>query len=195
MIAITPINLKFQTPVISGMLQEELLIDQIRNRNAQQFTLLYKQYSPALLGIVSRIVRSDVIAEDVLQESFIKIWQGIDSYDMLRGRLFTWMAATARHTAIDHLRRRMAVEAGKTSSIDEFAGDLGNHYKTEINPDAVDVRQLAGSLEGIEKEILDLIYFRGYTHSEAAEVLNIPVGTVKTRLRRAVNALRIFFAC
>ncbi len=158
-----------QVPVISLSVTEEELVNGIRGKCEDKFRLLYKMYAPALMGVISRIVRSDVAAEDVLQDTFVKIWNSIESYDSSRGRLFTWMAATARNTAIDQLRSRAQINTAKHSNID---------------PD---------TMHTSEKEVLDLIYFQGYTHSEASKTLNIPLGTVKTKLRRAINALREYF--
>lgn len=150
-------------------------------------------YAPALMGIISRITRSQIVAEDVLQETFVKIWNSIDGYDSSRGRLFTWMAATARHTAIDQLRSRTQLNADKNSNIDDHSFELENSYQITINPDTIGVEQMTTGLPPSEREILHLIYFQGYTHSETAERLNIPLGTVKTKLRRAISSLREHF--
>jgi len=159
----------------------------------QEFKALYTNYAAALMGIISRIVKSDVVAEDVLQESFVKIWKSISDFDPARGRLFTWMAATARHTAIDHLRSRAQLNANKNSDIEDLFLDVDSSHQIFINTDTIGIKQLTYGLAPAEKEILDLIYFNGYTHSEAAAKLNIPLGTVKTRLRRAVCSLRTHF--
>lgn len=190
---ISPV-LQLQIPVLSVKLSEEILICGIKSRSECQFRQLHKMYAPALLGIISRIIRSEVIAQDVLQESFIKIWHGIDSYDASRGRLFTWMAATARHTAIDQLRSRAGANMNKTVPIDEFTLELEARYHTEMNSDAIGLKQLTHHLKEAEKKILELIYFQGYSHSEVAKELNMPLGTVKTKVRRAIGALRAYFA-
>lgn len=194
MIAITPPILEIPAPVISIKMSEDALVSGLQKRSEQQFKMLYGMYAPALLGIISRIVKSDVVAEDVLQESFVKIWNGIDGYDVSRGRLFTWMASTARHTAIDQLRSKAALNAARNSNMDDLTQELEIQRRTEINPDAIGVKQLTGHLPVAEKEILELIYFQGFTHSEVAKKLNIPLGTVKTRVRKAVSSLRCYFS-
>jgi len=130
--------------------------DDLARRLEDEPAKLYQMYAPALMGIISRIVKSEVTAEDVLQITFVKIMSSIDGYDPLRSRLFTWMAEIARHAAIDRLG----------------------------------IKHLASNLQPSEKEILHLIYFEGYTHSETAEKLDIPLGTVKAKLRLAISSLR-----
>ncbi|ETZ19559.1 RNA polymerase sigma factor [Pedobacter sp. V48] len=194
MIAIQlPNYTELQVPVISLRIAEDELVRGIQRKCEIQFKLLYKMYAPALMGIISRIVRSDVAAEDVLQETFLKIWSSIDGYDSSRGRLFTWMAATARHKSIDYLRSRSQINESKNQHIEDFSPELDNNYQVALNPDTIGIKQLTNTLHPSEKELLDLIYFQGYTQSEAAARLEMPLGTVKTKLRRAINSLREYF--
>jgi RNA polymerase sigma factor (sigma-70 family) len=179
-------------PVISIRIAERELVSGLRNRCENKFKYLYQMYAPALMGIISRIVKTEEIAEDVLQETFVKIWSSIDSYDNSRGRLFTWMAATARNTAIDQLRSKAQLNSEKNAAIDDLSLESEN-YQAEINPDVIGVKQLTLNLQSSEREVLNLVYFQGYSHSEVAEKLNIPTGTVKTRLRRAIVCLRLYF--
>ena len=180
MIAIQlPNYTELQNPVIPLLDAEDELVNGLKKKCGLKFKLLYKMYAPALMGIISRIVKTDVAAEDVLQETFIKIWNSIGGYDPARGRLFTWMATTARHTAIDHLRSRSQINEGRNLE--------------EINQETIGIQQLTSKLHPSEKELLDLIYFQGYTHSEAVETLSIPLGTLKTKVRRAINTLRQHF--
>jgi len=153
----------------------------------RQFKLLYQRYAPALLGIIIRIVKSEVLAEDVLQKTFVKIWRSMAAFDSSRGRLFTWMAATARKTAIDQLRSSAQIKA---DNMEEF--DFGGKRKHEVcvTHDTVGLSQMSFRLPSSEKQILDLIYYEGYTYSEAAEQLNIPLEKVKMKLRDAVLSLR-----
>jgi RNA polymerase sigma factor (sigma-70 family) len=193
MIAISISAPEFPAPFIGFGIAEEDLIKGVRGRCGHKFKVLYKMYAPALMGIISRIVKSDVVAEDVMQETFVKIWNSIDGYEPSRGRLFTWLAATARHTAIDQLRSRAQLNSDKNSDIEDFSLEVEGKYQEFFNPDTIGIRQLTINLPASEKEILDLIYFQGYTHSETAEKLDIPLGTVKTKLRRAIGSLRGYF--
>ena len=156
----------------------------------RQFKLLYQRYAPALLGIIIRIVKSEVLAEDVLQETFVKIWRSMDGFESTRGRLFTWMAKTARTAAIDRLRSKARISGDENFDIGEVAFEGKRKYRIRFSPNTIDLRELNCSLSPSEKQLLDLIYFEGHTYSEAAEQLNIPLNLVKTRLRDAMISLR-----
>jgi RNA polymerase sigma factor (sigma-70 family) len=172
---------------------ERNLVYSIKSGDQKTMSTLYTMYSPALLGIISRIIKFDEIAEDVLQETFVKIWKSIDQYQESKGRLFTWMARLAKNTAIDHLRGRGYINSRKNSDLDEFFVEADKSNQMVYNPETIGLRKLTMNLCAPQKAILDLIYFQGYSQSEVAEELNIPLGTVKTRLRMAITTLRKYF--
>jgi len=172
---------------------ERNLVYSIKSGDQKMMSTLYTMYSPALLGIISRIIKFDEIAEDVLQETFVKIWKSIDQYQESRGRLFTWMARLAKNTAIDHLRGRGYINSRKNSDLDEVFVEADKSNQMVYNPETIGLRKLTMNLCAPQKAILDLIYFQGYSQSEVAEELNIPLGTVKTRLRMAIATLRKYF--
>jgi RNA polymerase sigma factor (sigma-70 family) len=172
---------------------ERNLVYSIKSGDQKTMSTLYTMYSPALLGIISRIIKFDEIAEDVLQETFVKIWKSIDQYQESKGRLFTWMARLAKNTAIDHLRGRGYINSRKNSDLDEVFVEADKSNQMVYNPETIGLRTLTMNLCAPQKAILDLIYFQGYSQSEVAEELNIPLGTVKTRLRMAITTLRKYF--
>jgi RNA polymerase sigma factor (sigma-70 family) len=172
---------------------ERSLVASIKSGDQKTIATLYTMYSPALLGIISRIIKFDEIAEDVLQETFVKIWKSIDQYQESKGRLFTWMARLAKNTAIDHLRGRGYVNSLKNSDLDEVFLEVDRDNQIVYNPETIGLKKLTMNLCASQKAILDLIYFQGYSQSEVAEELNIPLGTVKTRLRMAIMTLRKYF--
>lgn len=169
------------------------LVSRLKSGDHKAVAILYDNYYAALYGIIKRIVRFDEVAEDVLQDTFVKVWRSIARFDASKGRLFTWLAWTARHTAIDHLRSKHTRNAQYTESTHENEACLRVVYAATRNPEEIGVRALAFNLEAKYSSILNLIYFQGYTHEEAAEVLNLPVGTLKTRLRAAVRILQSYF--
>ncbi|MGF1926210.1 MAG: RNA polymerase sigma factor, partial [Bacteroidia bacterium] len=170
---------------------EEALITGLRESNAQSINQLYKLYAPALFGIIKRIVRYDEVAEDVLQEVFVKIWKSIPLYDPSKGRLFTWMANLAKNLSIDQIRSKSANNTSKTDDIQKISCDVINpKFNFHLNTDAIGLRGLLYTLKSDQKLIVDLIYFQGYTHIQAAEILNIPLGTIKTKLRQSILTLR-----
>lgn len=174
-------------------LSENDLVQAIRQKDKLGAEALYDMYSSSLYGIIYRIVQHEEIAEDLLQETFVKIWNSFSSYDASKGRLFTWMVNVARNLSIDKIRSKDFRNNSKNQDIENTVNFIDEQRSTAINPDILGVKELVQQLKPEQKSILDLVYFRGYTHVEAAEELGIPLGTVKTRMRMAIITLRKFF--
>ncbi len=170
---------------------EEQLISGLRENKEQALQQLYKMYAPALMGIIKRIVKFDEIAEDVLQDSFVKIWKSIKLYDSSKGRLFTWMANVAKNLAIDQLRSKATIKSSKTDDILNVpSAIIDPQSQINFNTDAIGIKSLLNTLKADQKLIVDMIYFQGYTHVQASEILDIPLGTIKTKLRLSILKLR-----
>jgi RNA polymerase sigma factor (sigma-70 family) len=168
---------------------EEILVALLKEKQKQGMDILYDNYSAVLYGVIFRIVRSEELADDLLQEVFVKIWKNFSQYDPGKSRLYTWIIHIARNLAIDKVRSREFVNSGKNQDIENvvpFDPGSNNTY----NPDVIGVKELAGQLSADQQMIIDLLYFKGYTQAEVAEELNLPLGTVKTRVRLAINILR-----
>ena len=174
-------------------LSEPELIQALRNKDKNGAEALYDMYSSALYGVIYRIVQHDEIAEDLLQETFVKIWNSCASYDSSKGRLFTWMVNIARNLTIDKTRSKDYRNHSKTEDIENAVSSVDKSFTTSINPETLGLKDLVNKLKPDQKIVLDLVYFRGFTHIEAAEELDIPLGTVKTRLRNAIITLRKVF--
>ena len=169
---------------------ERQLVSALRQGDRQAFARLYDDYSAALYGVLLKMVRDEDQAQDLLQEAFVKIWQGIQSYDAARGRLFTWMLNVTRNLGIDHLRSRVAKQQANIRPL-KPAVRLGVTDDTPTAlPDLAIVRKQVAQLPVEHQEVLELVYFQGYTHTEVAEALDIPLGTAKTRIRTAITDLR-----
>jgi RNA polymerase sigma factor (sigma-70 family) len=171
-------------------IEEEELVRLLSTQDKKAVGILYDNYSTALYGVIHRIVQSEEIAEDTLQEAFVKIWKTFGMYDSSKGRLFTWIMNIARNLAIDKVRSKDFINSSKNQSIDNIVSfiDLDNNHVP--NPDTIGIRELLKKLTPEQKMIIDLLYFKGYTQAEVAEKLNMPLGTVKTRTRLAINTLR-----
>jgi RNA polymerase sigma factor (sigma-70 family) len=167
---------------------EQELVALLQKRNGQAFSYLYDNYSGALYGIIHAIVTDNEAASDVLQNVFVNIWRRIDSYDAMKGRLFTWMLNIARNAAIDELRSKGYRDSKKTQSLPENA-ELAGAVSGPLADD-VGLRKVLGKLKDEWKVLIDLSYFQGFTHEEIAKILGIPLGTVKTRIRSALIQLR-----
>lgn len=174
-------------------LAEADLVSALLRKERFAIEVLYDMYSAALYGIIVRIVPEQEAAEDLLQEVFVKIWNSFSGYDADRGRLFTWMANIARNLAIDRLRSKDYRNSHKNQDLENSVHAVDNKHRSVFNTETVGLKEMVASLMPEERSILNLLYFQGYTHTEAAEELNIPVGTLKTRLRRAILNLRKFF--
>ena len=170
---------------------EPELVAALQNKEEAAMSFLYDRYSKALFNIIYRVVDSQEMSEDVLQECFVKIWNGIGQYDGTRGSLFTWMLNICRNGAIDKVRSREFKSVSKNQNIESSVNVVDNH--NEFNPETLGLKTMTEKLKPEQKEIVDLIYFNGYTHVEAAEELDLPLGTVKTRLRSAIIELRNYF--
>jgi RNA polymerase sigma-70 factor (ECF subfamily) len=174
-------------------LSENDLVQAIRQKDKIGAEALYDMYSGSLYGVIYRIVQHEEIAEDLLQDTFVKIWNSFSLYDPAKGRLFTWMVNLARNLSIDKIRSRDFKNNTKNQDIENTVNVIDEQRSTEINPDLIGVKELVKLLKPEQKSVLDLVYFRGYTHVEASEELGIPLGTVKTRMRMAIITLRKFF--
>jgi len=172
--------------------EEELVVRLQRNDRAA-YEYLYDNYSAALYGVIYRVVASEETANDVLQEAFVKIWNGIGSYDAKKGKLFTWMLNISRNMAIDKTRSKDFNNSRKNQSTENVVSQLGRMKTDSIRPEHIGLADLVNKLDPNEKLLIDLMYFKGYTQSEIAEEYNIPLGTVKTRLRNATMNLRKIF--
>lgn len=162
----------------------------LQQRDDNSFGYLYDNYSGALFGVISAIVPDSETAKDVLQEAFVNIWRKIESYDPVKGRLFTWMMNVARNAAIDKVRSRGYQDSLKNYSIsgNVHTGDIGKATFSQM--DDVGLKKVLGKLKKESRVLIDLSYFQGYTHEEIAKILDIPLGTVKTRIRSALIHLR-----
>jgi RNA polymerase sigma-70 factor, ECF subfamily len=163
----------------------------LRQDDKSAISLLYDNYSDALFGVILRIVQQETLAEEILQDTFLKIWKYRESYDESKGRFFTWMLNIARNTAIDQTRLKSFSQ--KNQDIDNVVSIIDSREQGNLNVDAIGIRELIEKLPEEHRSIIDLVYFQGYTHIEAAETLSLPLGTLKTRLRLAIVQLRKTF--
>jgi RNA polymerase sigma factor (sigma-70 family) len=174
-------------------LSEEELVLALRQREKIAVEALYDMYSSSLFGVISRIINDTAIAEDVLQDTFVKIWHSFASYSTEKGRLFTWMVNIARNLAIDKIRSKDFKNQNKNQELENNVAFIDEQRNTVYKPELLGIKELVETLKPEQKSILDLVYFKGYTHVEAADELGVPLGTIKTRLRMAIIQLRKHF--
>jgi RNA polymerase sigma-70 factor (ECF subfamily) len=173
----------------SAPYNENELVTLLQQRNEKAFTYLYDNYSGALYGIIHAIITDNETANDVLQDVFVNIWKKIESYDATKGRLFTWMLNIARNAAIDKIRSKGFRDGQKnqplSENVDINIGQISGPSVTDVG-----LRKVISRLKDEQRVLIDLSYFQGFTHEEIAKAMNIPLGTVKTRIRSALIQLR-----
>ena len=171
------------------MSQEELLV-LIYKKDERAFTHLYDMYSKSLFSVINVLVKNREEAEDVLQDVFVKIWKNIDSYHESKGRFYTWILNIARNTSIDKLRSKNFNNSQKNLSSDNFVNYFEDSSKLADKVDTIGLQEFVKRLKPKCIQIIDLLFFKGYTQQEASDELAIPLGTVKTQNRNCINDLR-----
>ncbi|QLE00155.1 sigma-70 family RNA polymerase sigma factor [Galbibacter sp. BG1] len=171
-------------------MEQELLMKRIVEKDPKAFDTLYQNYSQSLLGVIYNIVKSEEIAEEILQDVFIKIWDKANTYTPAKGRIFTWMLNIARNAAIDKTRSKGFNKSKQNLSSENFVDILKHHDNLNDQVDAIGISKYVTKLKETCKSLIELLYFKGFTQKEASEELNIPIGTVKTRNRNCISNLR-----
>lgn len=170
------------------MSREKLIIRLLQRSDERAIEMLYDDYAAALYGVVFRVVLSEEIAQDVLQESFVKIWKNGQQYNSSKGTLFTWILNICRNTAIDATRSKHYRRNGSIKNLEKVVYQEKDVYKMDI--DHIGLRQHVSQLAYKYRVVIELIYFQGHTQQEVEKKLNIPLGTVKSRLKIGLRELR-----
>ncbi|WP_159022731.1 RNA polymerase sigma factor [Formosa sp. L2A11] len=166
---------------------EQEIVGLLKHGDKRALTLLYQHYADTLLGVISKVITDSDLAQDVLQESFIKVWKKAKSYDPSKAKLFTWLYRIAYNTAIDKVRSQSNKE-NKEVQIED-----SNVYKisTEgLNQDVMDIQKHLKSIDPKYSSVLNALFFEGMTQQEASDELNIPLGTIKSRLKIGLRELK-----
>lgn len=157
----------------------------------EAFSQLYQATASRMLGIVMRIVKDRARAEDVLQDVYLKVWQKARSYDARYGRPVTWMATIARNRAIDLVRAQRPTTTIDEEGDEEALFRAGGQIDASLDPVELETLRIClGEIGDEDRNIILLAYYEGFSREELAERYAMPVGTVKTRLRRGLGTLR-----
>ncbi len=163
------------------------LITAIRSGDQGAMAALYDRYSSIVYSVALRVLQDTGAAEDVLQEIFMQLWRNPGAFDASRGNLAAWLAVIARHRAVDALRRRRP-ENDIEDVVVSVEQDLASEADRSRTMDRV--RGVLQTMPGLQRTALEMAYFEGLTHSEIAEKTGEPLGTIKTRIRAGLLALR-----
>ena len=166
---------------------EAELLQGLQAHDEQAFSYLYDHYSKALFAVILPFVQQQDVAEDILQEVFVKVWQHIQSYNESKGRLYTWMLNIARNHAIDRIRSKDFNNQSKTTALPV---NVYNNADGDSKIGDVGLKKTLSNLPDDSRVLLELAYFQGYTHDEIAKITGLPLGTIKTRLRNTIIKLR-----
>lgn len=170
---------------------EEELVSLLKNKDQKGFNILYNNYSGALFGVINKIIQSDDDANDLLQDTFLKIWRNIDNYDPSKGSIFTWMMNIARNLSIDRIRSADFRDSSQNISMEQnIIYQVDSEHQTVTDVDSIGLRKVVDNLKPEYRQLIELVYYQGYTQAEISEEYGIPLGTVKTRIKAAVGSLR-----
>lgn len=176
------------------------LLDRIAAQDDTALKRLYERTSSRLFGLALRVVRNRDAAEDVLQESFLSIWRSAGSYRASLSPPMAWLGLIVRSRALDALRKRTSDRADLMNELDDdlaktLEGESTNPMDaTEASEQAFALHQCLTRLENKQREVVSLAYLRDLSHGELAEQLQLPLGTVKTWIRRGLEQLRACMA-
>ena len=170
---------------------DELLI-RVAQADRVAFAELYDQTAPRVLGLIKRLLKDHAQSEEVAQEVFLEIWQNATRFDSTRGSAASWMLTMAHRRAVDRIR---ASQAGRDRDLKIGVRDLETDYDSvtesvEIRIEHERVERALGRLTELQRQAVKLAYYGGLSHSEVAKLLDVPIGTVKTRLRDGMIRLR-----
>ncbi|WP_299100621.1 sigma-70 family RNA polymerase sigma factor [uncultured Winogradskyella sp.] len=168
----------------------DILVNQFQNKNQVAFKKLYGMYSKSIHGVVYNIVKDADIADELMQDVFIKAWHKADTYSSKKGRFFTWILNIARNAAIDKTRSKAFKQSKQNLNADYFVDIIAGHENLDDSTDAIGIKKFVTQLGEKCKAVIELLYFKGFTQKEASEELQMPLGTVKTRNRNCIQQLR-----
>jgi RNA polymerase sigma-70 factor (ECF subfamily) len=175
-----------------GTASLEHLLAMVARGDHEAFEAVYDRSAPQVYGLVRRVLRDPAQAEEVAQEVFLEVWRSAASFDASRGGAMTWLLTIAHRRAVDRVRSAQAA-----TDRDVRFGRQQVERDVDVVSEAVEqrletaaVREALGSLTALQRQALTLAYYGGYTHTEVAELLGVPLGTVKTRIRDGLIRLR-----
>lgn len=162
----------------------------VNARDQSAFSALYDEYGAAVYGLAYRVLQNSGLAEEVTQDSFLKVWNHVTEWDPDKGRLKTWLLSITHFTAIDRLRRENRQPMLHPESLDGMEDYLLTARQDDMWQDNIAIASLMRQLTEEQATLIEMAFFQGLSHGDIAERTSIPLGTVKTRLRTGIQRLR-----
>lgn len=176
---------------------DAVLLQRIVDGDEEALAELYDQYSSLLFGLIRTIVNNKEIAEDLLQEIFLLIWDRAASFDALKGSVYTWMITLARNKSIDKIRsksyrlQQQYVSADHSEPFYSSSSDEPSPYELMLLEERSEIiKNALNNIPAKQREVIEIAYFEGFSQSKIAKIYNIPLGTVKTRMRQGLDKLQ-----
>jgi len=166
---------------------EKQIVELLAKGDEKALNLLYENYADSLYGVILKVTINEEIAQDALQETFVKVWKNAKKYDSKKAKLFTWLYRIAKNTAIDKLR------SFNNRFEKEVQIDKSNVYilpTVNLNQDVLDLKEHVARLDNKYQIVLKALFFEGMTQQEASDELDIPLGTIKSRLKIGLRELK-----
>ena len=176
-------------------LDDEALVQRVVQRDAEAFARLYDRHADLVYSVALRVLADPALAQDTVQDVFLRLWRTPAAYDVMRGRFVSWLVSVTRNRAVDEVRmrgRRRVREVGENAGVDDPPDGRAEdpQLAVQVQADRLAVRRALELLPENQRVAVELAYFSGLTQQEIAEHLGQPLGTIKTRTRLAMRKLR-----
>jgi RNA polymerase sigma-70 factor (ECF subfamily) len=186
----------FRAPNL-GTLADEDLMALVRDGDARAFEVIFDRHAGAAFSLAYRMCGRRAMAEDIVQEAFVSLWRSGARYDRARGSVRSWVLSAVHNRAIDAFRRegaKSSLDVGDEGLAERLESGERTDREAERRDDARQVRTALNELPGEQRQVIELAYFGGFTHTQIAEMLGLPAGTVKGRMRLGLAKLRVTLA-
>ena len=188
-----PHSLRQPKPELKDLADEDLM-DRVRDGDARAFEVIFDRHADVAFSLAYRMCGRRGMAEDVVQESFLSLWRSGARYDRTRGSVRSWVLGVVHNRAIDLFRRdsiRTAKDVSDDQAVERLPAAESTEYEALRRDDATQVRTALGGLPEDQRQVIELAYFGGFSHSQIAHMLQLPAGTVKGRMRLGLTKLRV----
>lgn len=170
-----------------GKWSEDTIVQELRNKNPRAIEYLYAAYHQKIYAFIFYLIKDSHISQEIMQDVFVKVWTNIEIYNPNVSILYTWMINITRNLCLDKLKNSSFKNQLSNTGLNEAHHQESSHVP-DIN--SIGIKDTLKKLSSEYAELIDLIYYKGYTHNEASEYLNKPLGTIKTNIRYAIKELK-----